>query len=424
MSFSRNVAPILVKQCQTCHGPDKSKGKFRLDTFARLNTAGKNKKKPVVGGKPAESELFRLITSHDDDERMPQDADPLPAAQVELIRKWIEQGAKYDGTDPSVPLASLGSSDDGPAPAVYTRRVPITALAYSPDGKRLAASGHHEVTLWDAQDGKLLGRIGHLPERICSIAWSSDAKHLAVAGGTPGLSGEIVLCDADSSHAGKALARIADLMLVVRFSPDGKKLAAGGADNTVKIYEAESGKQLVSIEQHADWITDLAFSPDGTQLATASRDRSARVFDVATGEMKSAYLKHEEPVVSIAWADDGDHVFSAARDRKVHIWHAPDAKDAGQISGFNADLSRLQAGLGRLFVSTQDGAVLEYDQGKKHELERTFSPAADWIYCLAIDPHSKRLAGGCYKGQIKIWNVEDGKIEKSFVAVPTSMKER
>ena len=417
VSFSRDVAPILAKQCQTCHGPDKSKGKFRLDTFGRLTKPGKSKKAPIVSGKPDQSELFRLITSHDDDERMPQDAEPLPAAQIATVRAWIEQGAAYDGGDPNLPLASLGAAENPSAPAVYDRPFPITALAFNPEGTELAASGYHEVTLWSAADGKLLGRIDHLPERICSIAWSPDGKQLAVAGGTPGLSGQVVMCDPASSRAGKVLDRIADLTLVVRFSPDGEKLAAGGADNVVKIFETKSGKQLVRIEQHADWVTDLAFSPDGTQLVTASRDRSARVFDVTTGEMKSAYLKHEDPLFAVAWSDDGKQIFSAGRDRKVHAWQSADAKPVGQISGFDGDLFKIQSGFGFIFTSSADGVIRQFSQNKR-ELVRKFAPASDWIYCLAIDPRSHRLAGGCYNGEVDVWDINDGTIVGRFPALP------
>src|SRR5690348_9983524 len=82
ISFSREIAPVLVKQCQACHGPEKAKGKYRLDSFARLKKAGESDEAPVVAGKPEQSHLYKLITAKDEDDRMPQKADPLPAGQV------------------------------------------------------------------------------------------------------------------------------------------------------------------------------------------------------------------------------------------------------------------------------------------------------------------------------------------------------
>ena len=75
--------------------------------------------------------------------------------------------------------------------------------------------------------------------------------------------GEVRLCEPAKRDAGKALERIADAMLVVRFSPDGMRLAAGGADNAIRIYGVTSRKRETLIEQHADWVMDLALIPMG-----------------------------------------------------------------------------------------------------------------------------------------------------------------
>ena len=85
-------------------------------------------------------------------------------------------------------------------------------------------------------------------------------------------------------------------MLAVTFSPDGSKLAAGGSDNTIRIFDAATGKLERIIEQHADWVTSLAFSHSGALLASASRDKSARLFDTETGEMEHSYLGHGDYV--------------------------------------------------------------------------------------------------------------------------------
>ena len=418
VSFRRDIAPILLKQCQSCHGPEKSKGKYRLDTFERLLHPGKSKDATIVAGKPDQSALFQRITSHDEDERMPQKADSLPASQVELIRRWIDQGAKFDGPDRSAPLASLAPEPQEPAaPEAYREPVPITALAFSPDGKELAASGYHEITIWDATDGRLLGRIGKLPERTWGLSWSPDGKLLAAACGTPGIRGEVRLCDPIDRTAGKALDRIADMMLAVRFSPDGTRLAAGGADNALRVYDTESGRRELLVEQHADWITDLAWSPDGSRIATASRDKSARVFDAKTGAMEAAYLGHEEPVYGIAFSDDGKIVFTAGRDRKIHAWNAADAKRVGEITVSEGDPLKLLAFDGTLLNCATGGSVRAYSQDGRRQI-RAFTGNSDWVYCLALEPSRHRLAGGCYDGHVEVWDTESGQVVHTFLAAP------
>lgn len=95
IDFGRQIQPILAKRCFACHGPDKSEGGLRLDqkelSFRKMESG----KQPLVPKDPGHSELFRRVTSSDDTERMPPEGMPLTPAQVELLKRWIEQGAEW-----------------------------------------------------------------------------------------------------------------------------------------------------------------------------------------------------------------------------------------------------------------------------------------------------------------------------------------
>jgi WD40 repeat protein len=412
------VAPVLVKQCQACHGPEKSKGKYRVDSFERLMKAGESDEAPVVAGKAEGSHLYKLITAKDEDDRMPQKADALPAGQVQLVRQWIDEGAKFDGPDRGAALASyVEDTEHSAAPEAYRRPVPVTALAFRPDGGELAVSGYHEVTFWDPASGRLVGRVGQLVERTKGLAYSPDGKLLAIAGGTPGIMGEVRLCEPAKRDAGKALDKIADAMLVVRFSPDGSRLAAGGADNAIRIYGVASGKRELLVEQHADWVMDLAFNGDGTKLASASRDKSARVFDAKSGAMQASFLAHEEPVMSVAWMPDGKRLLSAGLDRKIRVWNVSDAKQTAEITGFGGEPMGLGVAEGFVFCGCADGVVRQFGL-EKRELVRAYEKAPDWVYCIASDAKHHRLATGCYNGEVRVWDTGSGKLVSRFVAAP------
>ncbi|HEX4793891.1 MAG TPA: c-type cytochrome domain-containing protein [Humisphaera sp.] len=482
ISFSRDIAPVLAKQCQTCHGPDKSKGKYRLDTFARLTKIGAGDDQPIVPGKPEQSGIYKRLIAHDEDDRMPQKADPLPVVQIAIIRRWIEQGARFDGPDPAAPISSLLSDAKQPdPPQVYARPVPIAALAFSPDGKLLATSGYHEVLIWNAADGRLVNRISNIPKQVLSLTYAPDGKHLAVAGGTPGSQGELRLIelgaeppatqllepvahdasgdaalspppvlrgrvrvgagsasDAPSTQpppqpspgvpgagektpqaSSRILERISDVMTVVRFSPDGTMLAAGGADNAIRIYDVGTAKRRLLIEQHADWITDLAFNADGSKIVSASRDKSSRIFDTKTGAMIGAYVDSEEPLYAVAWSDDGKRVFSSSRDHKIHIWNTTDAKKAGEISLQEADAFRLLTVPGQIIACLSNGDVTAYSQ-KDRNVVRTFGHLPDWAYSLAIDPTNNLLAAGCHDGSVRVWKTDTGAAVLDFRAMPAT----
>ena len=114
ISFTADVAPLLQRRCVACHGPDKAKGHYRLDTFANLLKPGSSDKPPVVPGQPEASQLYRLLVEKNPDDRMPQDADPLAGTEVAVTRDWIASGAKFDGASRTAPqLTNTGLSEEG-----------------------------------------------------------------------------------------------------------------------------------------------------------------------------------------------------------------------------------------------------------------------------------------------------------------------
>lgn len=120
VSFSQQIAPILIDQCVECHRAGKAKGSYRLDTVELMLKAGDSESAPVLSGKPDASELFRLIATHDEDDRMPKKADALPEQQITWIRDWIAAGAKLDVADKMAALrAIVPEKVRAPAPAKY-----------------------------------------------------------------------------------------------------------------------------------------------------------------------------------------------------------------------------------------------------------------------------------------------------------------
>ncbi|HTD65716.1 MAG TPA: PSD1 and planctomycete cytochrome C domain-containing protein [Candidatus Limnocylindria bacterium] len=93
--FSREVRPLLEQHCLKCHGPEKQKGGLRLDTKEGAFTPADSGEKAIVPGHANESRLIKLVSSKDDDERMPTKGEPLSVAQIDLLKRWIEAGAKW-----------------------------------------------------------------------------------------------------------------------------------------------------------------------------------------------------------------------------------------------------------------------------------------------------------------------------------------
>jgi len=418
VSFKNEVAPIVVERCQTCHNPEKNKGAYRLDSFETMMRAGESKKAPIVAGRPGESHLFQLITTNDEDDRMPAKGERLTAGQVSIIERWIKEGAKFDGPDAKALLVTLVPASGHPqAPAKYPRPVPIMALAFSADGKELTVGGYHEVTIWDPVSGQLRGRIGNIAQRTQRLAYSPDGTVLAAASGTPGKVGEVKLLDPVNRTILADLDRVGDMLFALAFSADGSRLACGGADNAIRVYDLKSRKRELLIEQHADWVLGVVFTPDGQNILSASRDKSARVLDARKGSVEHAYLGHEEIVYSVAVSGDGKTAYSAGKDKKIHLWSVKDGKKTGEITGFDEDVFSVVIGGDFLFACSADKKVRQFAV-ERRDLVRTYPEFADWVYSIAFDAKNNRLAAGSFGGEVRVWNVGDGSLVSSFIAAP------
>jgi WD40 repeat protein len=427
----RDIAPVLREKCLTCHGPEKAKGNYRLDTFELLNKPGSSKSAPITPGDARQSHLYELLTATDEDDRMPQKDEPLPKAQIAIIERWIREGATFDGPDPKASLASLAGFIEQPeAPNTYASPVPITALAFHPAGDQIAVGGYHEVTIWEPADGRLRRRVGNVAQRTFALAFSQDGAVLATASGTPGKMGETKLFESESGKLLQTLATTPDVMLAVCFNADSTRVACAGSDNTIRVFDMANGRDAapsasaeLTIEQHADWIMSLAFSPDGSNIVSASRDKTVRVFDAKTGELEVTYLGHSEAVFATVFSPDGKRVFSAGRDRKVHIWETKDAKKVGEISGFDAEITRLLPSRLGLLAATGKEVRLYGFEGNR-ELARKFSGHTDVIHSLAISEKAGWLASGSHDGEIRIWKLDTGQLVHRFKAAPTQVSAR
>ena len=445
VSFSHDIAPILLKRCTGCHGERTNLGGYRAHNFQSLLKAGASGLAPIVAGKPTGSLLFQRITTKADLIRMPKSDDSLTAAQIELVRQWIAEGAKYDATDKTAPLKSLlGPREHPTAPSVYRAPVPVMAVAFAPGSREIAVGGYYEVTLWNAETGALVKRWQHLPERIQALMFSKDGKTLLVGGGTPGEYGEVSLVDTATGQRSAVLDTFNDIVLSAAFSPDGKRIAAGSADAAVRVYNAADLKRLWSAGVHSDWVTGVSFSFDGQFVASSSRDMTVKVYDSASGDLYTTYNGHNRqigryqghaPVYAVQFAPDSLLTYSAGGGQWIQYWNPVQVKaesgDAGDMEerfakqshtqyiphGFAKEVFGLLVGGDQVFATSADGLVKQFDT-KTLSSVRTFAGHTDWVFALAYDASTHRLATGAYNGEVRVWDTQTGQSLLSFVAQP------
>ena len=415
VSFAETVAPIFAKRCLACHNARTAKGRYNMETFAAIVKGGESGDALEIGDADA-STLFAMI----EDGSMPKDADPLTPEQIAAVKNWINTGAVLDaGLSPSSQLIQIMPKEKQPdPPEAYPVPVPVTSVAFSPDGATLATSGYHEVVLWKVADGSLLRRITNVAERVYDIEFTKDGSKIVVAAGTPAQIGEAKIFQVADGKLLGDLVRTGDSVFAVSLSPDEKRLATAGADRAIRVFDFATQKQQLLVEDHADWVMDVAWSADGTRLASASRDKTSKVFDSTSGDSLVTFNGHGQPVYGVGFQADGKIVVSSGSDKNIRTWNVADAKQVKAIGGFGNEVFRI--------VITPEGHVYSCSADKSaraHQISdgkvlKTFAGHTDWVYSVAVHAASKRVAAGSYNGEVRIWNIDDAKESLKFIAAP------
>lgn len=436
-SYFRDVRPVLQEHCQGCHQPAKRSGEFVMTPFAALLKGGESGETAIVPGKPDASNLVKLITPTKDKEgkdkvEMPKEQSPLAAAQIELIARWIREGAADDTP------ASAAVTFDADHPPVYRGLPVLSALDFSPDGTLIAVSGYHEVLLHKADGSELVGRLVGLSERVQSLAFSPDGKWLAVAGGSPARLGEIQIWSVADRKLALSVPMTYDTLYGVSWSPDGTRLAFGCGDNTVRAIDAKTGKQVLFQGAHNDWVLGTVFSVDASHLVSVSRDRSMKLIEVATqrfvdnitsitpGALKGGlaavdrHPKKDELVVG--GADGAPKIYRmfrpADKSRQIgddfNLIRAFDPLP-GRIYAvqYSPDGERIVAGSS----SDETGEIRVYEAGSG-KLVWKFDGQPGPIYAARFSRDGKQVAAAGFSGKVLLMDSGTGKLIKEFVPVP------
>src|SRR4051812_6769873 len=212
--------------------------------------------------------------------------------------------AKPDATKPSAPAAAVPVNDE---PSAFSQRSnsghdepgAVWCLALSPDGKRLAtatpyANASGEIRIWNLTQNPPQGARRPLGKETRALAYSPDGKTLAAAE----VANSVTLRDGETGAIRSTFDAHEGGLTAIAYSPDGKLLATAGQDRCAKLWSVGSGRPPVVLNGHTDWVNSLAFSPDGQTLATCGRDRTIKLWDVGNGTLEKTLEGTREPIES------------------------------------------------------------------------------------------------------------------------------
>lgn len=411
-SYFRDVRPIIQRQCQGCHQPNLKSSNLDLTTFEGFQAGGKHG--------PGASTLLGYITG-DSKPQMPLGQPPLPADQIELIRSWIAAGAKDD---------TPAEARDADKPIVYIQPPVINALAFSPDGKRLAVSGNREILIHSLDGATPPQRLPGLSDRILSLVFSKDGSLLVAAGGTASLFGEVQIWDVAAGKLKRSLTLTGDTVFGASISPDASKIAVGCTDNSVRILDAATAKEIFKIGNHENWVLGTVFGVDGKRIVSVGRDRAAKLTDATSGAFLENVNLLRGELAAIARHPSKDVIVIGGEDRVPYIYKMdrPQNMKIADDSTLIRKLDRQDGSIAALAWS-DDGAhiavggaapevtIYDAESGKRTASCKGHRAG---IYAVAFSPDGQTLATGGFDGEVRLYRVGTGELVKEFVPVPIS----
>jgi WD40 repeat protein/tRNA A-37 threonylcarbamoyl transferase component Bud32 len=343
----------------------------------------------------------------------------------------------------------------------------VKCVAFTPDGRRLASgSGYYhtsaqagmgysatglfippekrdrpgELKVWDADTGHEVWAV-QLPQSVQGLAFDSEGKYLAVGlGEEVKKPGEVHVLDAATGQLRFTLAGHTAAVRCLAFSPDGKRLASAGDDQTIKVWDwgrarasppraGEAAPEIVTLRGHGGRVNSLTFAGDGGAIVSACEDRVVRMWDVSAGRLVQTWRVNDHSVQCVTSSPTRRVVAWDGEDNIIRAWDLQADEEAFALRGHAGSILSLAFSPdGRRLVSAGgDGTIRLWDATRPPEARllrdaSLFVSALDFrpggenpraIGRLLVASHSP-LPGDPTKAGVRLWDLETGRVASPF----------
>ncbi|MFO0911056.1 MAG: c-type cytochrome domain-containing protein [Isosphaeraceae bacterium] len=368
VSFANEVADILAAKCTGCHSDVLAENRLKLEDVKDMIKGGK-RGPALVPGKADESLLFTMA-AHRVDPVMPQkdkkDTKPLTSEELGLLKLWIDAGAKDDSAEASEEARPIELGEL--PPGIH----PVVAVDMTADGSKVACGRANVVHVYDADSGLELTSLGGHKDIVQSIRFSPNGRLLAAGGFQT-----VTLWNVPQVIPGLVLTGHTDQVKAIDTLTDGSTVVSAGLDKTVIIWNKDKPYHKYTLPAP---LLSMAANRDGSRVVLGGADNMVRLYDIAIGgrlPLIAEFKGHTAAVNSVAVLHDEqglNGIVSASADGTIRIW-----------------------------------AYRETERDKITP-PRILDAKSGPVRVMVLDPIQDRVLAGYEDGRVRIWSLENGKL--------------
>ncbi|MEL7314999.1 MAG: BTAD domain-containing putative transcriptional regulator, partial [Cyanobacteria bacterium J06559_3] len=308
----------------------------------------------------------------------------------------------------------------------------IWSLAWSADGQMLASGGDDQsIRLWEAESGRCVRILQGHQNAVRSVQWqfvgtqplgdaeeslitnpSTDATDDAVSILASGSFDQTVRLWSPRADASlKVLQGYRNALQALAWQPDGHLLASGSHDRQIRLWDTRTGQCLTTLTGHDRPIWSLAWSPEGQYLASSSDDQTICLWDVHAQQAYAKLTGHQNTIWAVAWHPIANRLASASHDQTVRLWD-PETGRCLQVLTGHQNFVRTVAWSpdGQYLASGSYDQTLRLWDSETGECRQVLQDPENWVWQMAFSPDSATLATGSTNGDIKLWEVATGRL--------------